>query len=590
MVRYKKSEKMPRTKKISIKTIKRLEKSLEKRVNNAENTKLVPTSTLVEILGENNIAEHKTKTAENTETQIPEEITPAPTPIPPSPILMPTAITPTNPLMNNYSSSIKKNLSSHTLDTAADAEMAVREFMEGNPNNSFSRAQIMDELYKLTNVKNNKKSLANTKGGVKTGIGKPRWQKNVAWAIQKLYANNQIIKTGKNQYTMSKSPASAKPMPSSPTTKKTAVRNSNKSSVNKVATPKAQQPPQDITIKNITIQPPSTPSTPNPPPVVEHIVEPKKETSAHTDVKGNMDLSNVIITKEVPYIPNPAIDRVIEAHFNGSTTPIMFVGAAGIGKTIGVEAFAAKHQVPFIEIQATPNTDEDELLGHQTVKATPQGGTYVEYEYGAIPRAIDAANKYGSAILLIDEFNLLRPEVQVIFNPLTDYRKEVTINERKEKIQLKDGKKLLVIATRNPSSYGGTNQIQEAVASRFIPVFIDYPALATEREILAKKTGVKNQKLITDLIKLASYTRKKDSGQPEISTRTLENALRIYKDYENGSPELAAEALTLAIKNAILGQFMEDPAYQEEVRRQFIDIFDNTKKKPKKEAEEAEEE
>ena len=81
----------------------------------------------------------------------------------------------------------------------------------------------------------------------------------------------------------------------------------------------------------------------------------------------------------------------------------MLVGPPGVGKTTSVEDFVFKKNVPYITIQANRDTTDMELIGHDVLKSDGHGGTITQFEPGELPRAISKANKYGTAVLLVDE-------------------------------------------------------------------------------------------------------------------------------------------------------------------------------------------
>lgn len=449
----------------------------------------------------------------------------------------------------------------HTLETAIDTEEALKELVNEPTfaGKTYSRKEMIETLG--VNSSLTTRAMESTKGG-KTGKGSLRWKKNVAWAIQKLKKSGELTKVGRNQYT----PASASPS-SVPASK--AKRGRKPKSVIIQASSVQVTPEQVIGsqagVTERAIQPEAQPGASKPPVVVERVVHSEKESKSPRMARS-IDTNNVMVTKKVGYITNPAVDDIIDAHFKDSSNmPLLFIGPAGIGKTIAIEAYAQKNKIPLIEVQATPDTSDDQLLGHSTLI-----NGEVVFQYGSLPKAVEAANKYGSAILLIDEINLLKPEYQTNLNPLTDYRKEIPINETKEKFELQPGKKLLVIGTMNPSSYAATNQMQEALRNRFTEVIVDYPSLPTEKRILKAKTGIMDDDLIGKLILVATFTRNNGQGHPEISTRTLENTLRNYVAYKAVFKD-DNTALRKAIENSILSKYYEEPDYQAEVKRKFND-------------------
>ena len=113
-------------------------------------------------------------------------------------------------------------------------------------------------------------------------------------------------------------------------------------------------------------------------------------------------------------------------------------------------------------------------------------GESVYFQLGVIPLAIEIANKVGHCVLVFEEINSLTPYMQKILNGLLDWRHGVYVPELKRHYRLKDGAKLLVVGTMNPSTYGGTFELNEDLRSRFASLYFDYPDEDEEAEILEK--------------------------------------------------------------------------------------------------------
>jgi len=198
--------------------------------------------------------------------------------------------------------------------------------------------------------------------------------------------------------------------------------------------------------------------------------------------------------------------------------PIILQGPTGWGKTFAVLSFAAKKRIPIVIIQASATVELDELiaiplvLNHETV-----------IKYCSLAIAFKLAQKYGKAILLIEEINTFDPRIQKELNSLTDVKRMLVVELTGEVLRLDNKAKLLIVGTMNPSSlgYGGVNQLNMDLKSRFIFVDIEAEreqALAVVGESarewldiileLNKKTLISHQAGIRDVIQLAQLEQK----------------------------------------------------------------------------------
>jgi hypothetical protein len=163
-------------------------------------------------------------------------------------------------------------------------------------------------------------------------------------------------------------------------------------------------------------------------------------------------------------------------------TNFLIQGPPGTGKTRGVKAFCAETGLPYWYINGDPDMmGKEELLGRFKQETDPETG---EQEWvwhdGKIPKAA----RYGG-VLMIDEFTLLPPEVQMILHPLLDAERKVDLTNQNGEI-IRAHPDLFIVASCNPSEFAqGVDDISEPVRSRFArKLFMDYPPLDAEMKIV----------------------------------------------------------------------------------------------------------
>lgn len=201
-------------------------------------------------------------------------------------------------------------------------------------------------------------------------------------------------------------------------------------------------------------------------------------------------------------------------------------GPKGTGKTLGIEQWCSRHGVPMVRENCTSGTDKSQLIGTFGMQ-----GEKVVFSLGSLPLAIETANDAGACVLVLEEVNTLRPQVQSTIFPVADYRKSVESNFLGKKFELEDGADLWVLGTMNPG-YSGTYQLNEALRDRFDFIEVLYLAEAEERKILegAFKTppSVEERRLAARLLQFAAESRTLDWDYA-LSTRGLVKAIRKYE-------------------------------------------------------------
>ncbi len=297
--------------------------------------------------------------------------------------------------------------------------------------------------------------------------------------------------------------------------------------------------------------------------------EEKKEIPKEKQIRIiEPDYSVYIPTSVPPYVPVNGELTLLEIHLE-TGVPLLFVGPKGVGKTLSIAHFAYKKQIPLIQFDCSETTKRQDLLGRFVLLDGE-----VEFVLGVLPQAIEAANKYGEAILVLEELNALTPQMQKTLNQLLDWRRHVFVPEINKVYTLKPGAKLLIAATMNPSTYGGVYELNEDLKSRFAQVWVDYPDERKEQEIIETVVGKNVDPTFLSLaLKLAQETRKGWENAElsyALSPRDLVLLVQLFEAYKQKmDPE---DALKFALRTAVLGRY-EDKSERDTVSTRIQSIF-----------------
>jgi MoxR-like ATPase len=193
-----------------------------------------------------------------------------------------------------------------------------------------------------------------------------------------------------------------------------------------------------------------------------------------------------------------------------------------------------KNQIPTVRVDCTPDTGRSDLICG--VEILPGGETFLSL--GAIPRVLDLSMRGDGPIALwLEELSTLNPEEQKHLLGLMDTRCSVAI-QRVGKVIRGDPRRIRIIATANPPSYGGTSPINAELRSRFASMYVGWPEEAHEAAVLragcSEASGASAvlsayPKLPEQLVGIAKITRSADWGggfAEPITTRELLHVLR----------------------------------------------------------------
>ena len=147
---------------------------------------------------------------------------------------------------------------------------------------------------------------------------------------------------------------------------------------------------------------------------------------------------------------------------------LLVEGAPGLAKTKAIKTLSQGIEADFHRVQFTPDLLPADITGSDIYR--PQEGTF-EFQAGPLFHNL----------VLADEINRAPAKVQ---SALLEAMAERQISVGKNTYQLPE--LFLVMATQNPIEQEGTYPLPEAQMDRFLMhILVDYPAPATERQILA---------------------------------------------------------------------------------------------------------
>ena len=198
-----------------------------------------------------------------------------------------------------------------------------------------------------------------------------------------------------------------------------------------------------------------------------------------------------VLMNDITVIPELVKEYVPFGHFTDLKSillsrlffPVFITGLSGNGKTMMVEQVCAKLKRECYRVNVTIETDEDDLIGSNTLV---DGN--IHFREGPVLKAMRKG-----AVLLIDEIDLASNKIMCLQAILEG--KGYLNKKTGEYVSPADG--FTIIATANTKGKGsddgrfiGTNILNEAFLERFsITMEQEYPTNAIEKKILTKEFG-----------------------------------------------------------------------------------------------------
>ena len=272
-----------------------------------------------------------------------------------------------------------------------------------------------------------------------------------------------------------------------------------------------------------------------------------------------------VLDENVSVIPTVMDNYVPFGHFkdlksilkSGIFFPVFITGLSGNGKTLMVEQICAKLKKELFRVNITIETDEDDLIGSNTLI----NGNIV-FKEGPVLKAMRKG-----AVLLLDEVDLASNKIMCLQSILEGGG--YLIKKTGEFVKPADG--FTVVATANTKGKGsedgrfiGTNILNEAFLERFaICLEQEYPPVKTEKKIVKGDfaiLGVSDDEFADKLVDWADVIRKsfyEGAVDEVISTRRL---VHIAKAFSMFNDKLKSIEVCLA-------------RFDEDTKAAFLDLY-----------------
>tara|TARA_R110001599_G_scaffold91957_1_gene241215 strand:- start:148 stop:1593 length:1446 start_codon:yes stop_codon:yes gene_type:complete len=153
---------------------------------------------------------------------------------------------------------------------------------------------------------------------------------------------------------------------------------------------------------------------------------------------------------------------------------IVLTGQAGVGKTELALLYAKTTETPVFKYSCSADTRKNDLIGSKTITKEEE----VKIVCGMLAKTIVAGNKFGRAMLILDEGNALISKIQILLQGCTDSTRFLDLPEGKLKIN--EGVKFNVVITQN-DLFSGTNPLNKPIVNRF--AFIEMDRLSTDTKM-----------------------------------------------------------------------------------------------------------
>ena len=273
--------------------------------------------------------------------------------------------------------------------------------------------------------------------------------------------------------------------------------------------------------------------------------------------RATVEADSTIPQKDNTYVPFgffKQLEQILKSHI---FYPVFITGLSGNGKTTMVEQVAAKLKRECIRVNISIETDEDDLIGGNTL----HDGNVI-YREGPVLMAMRRG-----AVLLIDEIDRGSNKLMCLQSILEG--KPFFNKKTGEMIYPKKG--FTIIATANTKGRGtedgrfiAAQILDEAFLERFpITVEQEYPSVAVEKRIVNNKMefyGRVDTDFAEKLVNWAEIIRKTfvEGGVDEIiSTRRLVNIVQAYSIFEDRE-----EAIRYCINR-----------FDEDTKTAFMDLY-----------------
>ncbi len=243
---------------------------------------------------------------------------------------------------------------------------------------------------------------------------------------------------------------------------------------------------------------------------------------------------------------NKVVDRTLITLMSGGH--VLLIGVPGLAKTLLVETTAKVLGLSSARIQCTPDLMPADVIGSEVLEQDKDGTRNFRFIKGPV----------FTQFLMVDEINRASPRTQ---SALLQAMQESHVSVAGKSHDLP--RPFHVLATQNPIEQEGTYPLPEAQLDRFLmQIDVDYPDLATERQVLLVTTGNDRPQPKAaldgdDLLAIQKLVRDMPVGDKIVDAilalvrraRPGDDAPKLVNDFIDWAPgPRAAQSLMLAIR------------------------------------------
>lgn len=216
----------------------------------------------------------------------------------------------------------------------------------------------------------------------------------------------------------------------------------------------------------------------------------------------------------------------------------MLRGHAGTGKDVLVDMFCALTKRRKFVFDCSKWTTEADLGEELTLQSEP--GSMLPSTV-RLPSTVVQGLQTPGAIIYFNEWNAMPEQAQLFLHGLMDGKRSITLKTRSGTV-IKAQPSVLLVASRNPSTYKGVFEVGMATTSRHVEMDVDYPPLYRQPD---KNDRNRNQAL--DVSEALRIARSMDgfSRMAEESNMSKNQFTQMWELYvngiDNGSPEPTEE-------------------------------------------------
>jgi MoxR-like ATPase len=229
--------------------------------------------------------------------------------------------------------------------------------------------------------------------------------------------------------------------------------------------------------------------------------------------------------------------------------PVLLRGPKGTGKSTLVNKVAEILMLPVNRISGSTDHDLDGLLGGKTLK-----NGEVVYEEGLLLRAVT-----GGELLVLDEVNVLRPDITAAIHPLLEHR------DRSLAVPglgyITPPPTFRTIACMN-IGYMGTSPLNEAFKDRFRPINVPYAKTDVVAGIVVAESGCKEEiafRLARVFEELKNRVNSDDPIEEDVlSMRNLIRAAKESVDNPKDEVEIATSNISEGIDDEYTRNIVAD--------------------------------